>query len=87
MEGSQTPLLRVIFPHDITDCDTGVTHPTHGIYLRCLFHPRLDCLFAQGVVTLHKQGAGQPRADCLLSMGGTERRALGCGDVKPHRTR
>lgn len=69
MEGSQTPLLRVIFTHDITDCDTSVIHPTHGIYLRCLFHPRLDCLFAQGVVMLHKQGAGQPRADRVLSAG------------------
>lgn len=59
MEVFQTPLPCVVFTHDINDCDISMTNPMHGINIRCLFCPWLDCLFAQSVVILHKQEAEQ----------------------------
>ena len=47
-----------------------MTNPVHGIYLRRLFHPRLDCLFAQCVVMLYKQEAEQPCAEVSALFGG-----------------
>lgn len=39
----------------------------HGICIRCLFRPRLDCLFAQCVVILHKQEAEQAQCRGVCS--------------------
>lgn len=60
MEDCHTPLLWVTFICDTNDCNISMTNPMHGIYLRSLFHLRLDCLFAQCVVILDKEEAEQP---------------------------
>ena len=69
MEDCHTPLLWVTFIHDTNDCNISMTNPMHGIYLRRLFHPRLDCLFAQCVVILYKQEAEQPCAEVSALFG------------------